>query len=181
MVRRLDDRVGDAGESLVAETRSCEQLLRALLSARHDRVGLRAGPLERLLELGPGGVRELRRLVTRLLEEPRPASLGFAQLLRRLAVRIGEELAGVVTRRVDDLCALALALLPEPLDLALPLPEVGLPAPHLLLGAPQLRRGRALRVALEHVGEFAASRIRCSASMRTAWPVGSTCAPWPAA
>ena len=26
--------------------------------------------------------------------------------------------------------------------------------PHLLLGAPQLRRGRALRVALEHVGEF---------------------------
>ena len=46
-----------------AEPGRGEKLLGALLGAREDRAGLGAGPLERLLDLGAGGVRQLGRLV----------------------------------------------------------------------------------------------------------------------
>jgi hypothetical protein len=92
--------------------------------------------------------------VTCLLEEARAARLGLTELLRRLAIRVGEKLAGLVPRRVHDLGALPLALLPEALDLALAARENGLLAADLLLRTRELRRGCPLRVPLEHVGEF---------------------------
>jgi hypothetical protein len=92
--------------------------------------------------------------VTSLLEQARPARLGLAQLLCRLPVCVGKQLARLVARRVDDLSPLALALLPKALDLVLAPGELGLPAPDLLFGLADLRRRRALGVTLEHVGEL---------------------------
>ena len=83
-LRRPDDRVGNARDRLVAEPCRRQQLLGALLCADHDRVRLGARPLERLLHLGAGRVRELGRLVARLLEQLGAAGLGLAELLRRL-------------------------------------------------------------------------------------------------
>ena len=59
-----------------------QQLLGALLRALQDEAALRARPLERLLDLGAGGVGELGGLVARLLEQPVAAGLGLAELLR---------------------------------------------------------------------------------------------------
>src|SRR5207253_9225263 len=116
--------------------------------------GLRARPLERLLDLGPRRVRQLCRLVTRLLEEPRPACLGLAELLRRLGVRPREELARLLVRRAEDLGPLPLAVRAIALDVGLLGLELALAAPDLLLGAPELGGGRGLRVALERVREL---------------------------
>ena len=115
----LADRVG-------AEPGGGQQLLGALLGAREDRARLRAGPFERLLDLGTRGVRQLGRLVARLLEQPGALRLGFVELGRRVAVRIREQLARLGLRGVDDLVALALALVAEALDLALALLQVAL-------------------------------------------------------
>src|SRR5207244_3782547 len=76
---------------------------------------------ERLLDLGAGRVRQLRRLVSRLLEQTAPLRLGLSKLLGRVPVRIREELTGFIASVVQQLCALPLALLPVALDLALPL------------------------------------------------------------
>ncbi len=92
--------------------------------------------------------------MARLLEQAGAAGLGLAELLRRLAIRVGEQLSGLGPRRVHDLRALALALRPVALDLALALGQVGLLAPNLLLGPAELRRRGALGVALEDVGEL---------------------------
>ena len=73
--RRFDgvhDRLGDTPDRLVAETGGAEELLGAVLGAPDDRGRLRPRPLERLLDLGAGGVRQLGRLVTGLLEQPAP-------------------------------------------------------------------------------------------------------------
>ena len=106
--------------------------------------GLRARPLERLLDLGPRRVRELGRLVARLLEQPCAARLGLAELLRGVAVaRSASSCARLVAGRVQDLGALALALGAVALELGLALLQLALAPPDLLLGAPQLRGGRA--------------------------------------
>ncbi|MBA2360431.1 MAG: hypothetical protein H0V79_05760 [Actinobacteria bacterium] len=112
--------------------------------------------------------------MARLLEETGAAGLGLTELLGRLPVGVGEKLTRLVARGVHDLGALALALLAEPLDLRLAPPELGLPPPNLLLGLAELSRRRALDVRSRTSANSAASRIRCKASIRTAWPVGST-------
>jgi hypothetical protein len=84
-----------------------------------------------------------------LLEQARAAGLGLAELLRGLAVRVGEQLTDLVAGRVEDLCALALALLPEPFDLTIALGELGLPVADFLFRARDLRGRGALRVALQ--------------------------------
>ena len=149
-----EDRLGHFGERLRAETGCGEELLGALLGAREDRAGLCAGPLERLLDLGAGGVRQLGCLVARLLQQAGAARLGLAELGRRVAVRVREQLAGLGLGGVHDLVALALALLAEALDLPLLLLQLALAAGDLDLGAPELGGRRVLRVALERVGEL---------------------------
>ena len=89
-----------------------------------------------------------------LLEQPGATRLCLAELLARLAVRIGDELPGLVAGRGQDLVPLALALLAEPLDVALALLDVLLALAHFVLGALKLCCRGALRVALEHVGEL---------------------------
>jgi hypothetical protein len=125
-----------------------------VLRAREDRSRLRARPFEGLLDLGARRIRELGRLVTGLLEEPVPARLGFLQLARRVAVRVREQLARLVAGGVHHLGALALRFLAVALDLGLALLQLALPAPHLLLGALELRRRSRLRVALDRVREL---------------------------
>jgi hypothetical protein len=112
---------------------------------------LSACPLEGPFDLGAGRIRELGCLVTRLLEQSSTAGFGLAKLLRRVAVRFGDELAGFVPGRGHDLDALALALIFVALDLGLPLLEVDLLLAHLLLGPLNLSGGRRLGIALEHV------------------------------
>src|SRR5207244_9960156 len=65
-----------------------------------------------------------------------------------------EQLARLVAGRVEDLSALAVALLPVPLDLRLALLQLALASPDLLLGLAELGRGRRLGVALDRVGEL---------------------------
>src|SRR5207244_13455827 len=95
-----------------AEPGGRQQLLGTLLRARDDERGLGACPFERLLDLGPCSVRQLGCLVPRLLEQASRARLGLPQLLARLALGVREDPAGFGLRRVQDLCALAVALLP---------------------------------------------------------------------
>ena len=153
-VVRIDDRLHDLADRGLAEAGGSEQLLGALLRTGHDGGRLRAGPLERLLDLGPGGVRELGRLVPRLLEQPVPARLGLAQLARRVGVGLAEQVAGLGLGGGEDLRALALRLAAVALDLGLALLELVLLLAHLLFGALELRGGRGLGVALERVGEL---------------------------
>ena len=70
-----------------------EELLGAHARALDDDVGLRAGPLERLLDLGAGGVRQLGRLVAGLLEETVAARLGVMELGAGIPVRLRQDLA----------------------------------------------------------------------------------------
>ena len=92
--------------------------------------------------------------MARLLEEPGAATLCLAKLFGRLAVRVGDELAGLVAGRGDDLVALTVALVAEAQDLGLPLLKVDLLLADLLLGSRELSGGRILGVALEDVGEL---------------------------
>ena len=59
---------------------------------------------------------------------------------------------GFVPRRIEDLGALALALLAEALDLVLALLQRALAPAHLFLGAAKLGRGRGLCIPLDRVG-----------------------------
>src|SRR5256885_13875758 len=92
--------------------------------------------------------------MARLLEQPGATTLGLAQLLGRLAVRVGDELAGLVAGCGHDLVALAIALVAEAQDLGLALLKVDLLLPDLLLGSRELSSRRVLGVALEDVGEL---------------------------
>jgi hypothetical protein len=92
--------------------------------------------------------------VAGLLEQARTLRLGLAQFLRRLAVRVRDDLARLVPGRRQNLVALPLALVAEALNLGLALLEVLLALADLLLGALQLGRRGPLRVALDHVGEL---------------------------
>ena len=149
----LDDGVGDLRRSRFAQSSGREQLHDTLLGARDDGRRLRAGPLEGLLDLGPRRIRELGRLMASLLEKTGLAGFGLAQLLGRVAVRVGDELAGLGAGRCSGLVAQPLALVAETLDLGvLPL-EVLLLLPDLLLGPLVLRRRGLLGVTLEDVGE----------------------------
>ena len=69
-LRRLHDRTGDLGDRVLPEPGGGEQLLGAVLRAGEHCARLGARPFERLLDLGAGGVRELGRLMARLLEQP---------------------------------------------------------------------------------------------------------------
>ena len=79
----MDDRLHDAAHVVGGKTGRAEQLCSTLLCAGDDDARLSPRPLERLVDLGPGGVRQLGRLVARLLEQARGAGLGLAQLLAR--------------------------------------------------------------------------------------------------
>ena len=149
-----DDRLGDARDLGLTETGGGQKLLGTLLRAGHDRRGLGAGPLQRLLDLGASGVRELGRLMACLLDEPRGARLGLANLLGHVALCVLEQLARLVPGCVRDLCPLALRLLAVALDLGLAVLQLVLTPRDLFLGPRQLVRGRLLRVALERVGEL---------------------------
>ena len=70
-LRGGDDRLGHPVDRVVAQAGRAEQLLGAFLRTADDHAGLRARPLERLLDLGADRVRELGRLMARLLEQPR--------------------------------------------------------------------------------------------------------------
>src|SRR4051812_26643656 len=118
-VSRSDDRLRDALDRLVAETGSAEQLLGTLLRTADDRGGLTTRPLERLFDLGAGRVRELGRLVSCLLQQPRRARLGLGDLLRGLLLRLLGRLPRLALGGVQQLGPLALALLPITVDLAL--------------------------------------------------------------
>jgi len=146
--------LGDAVDLVLAETRRREQLLGALLCSRHDRGGLRTRPLQRLLDLGARRIRELGRLVPRLLEESCRTRLGLAHLLRGVALRRLEEFTRLVAGGVQDLGPLPLRLLAVALDLRLPLLELELPAAPLFFGARELAGGGLLRVSLDRVGEL---------------------------
>jgi hypothetical protein len=92
--------------------------------------------------------------MARLLEEPIAAGLRLAKLLGRLAVRVGDELAGLVTCGGHDLIALTVALVAETQDLGLSLLKIDLLLPDFLLGARELSGRRILGIALEDVGEL---------------------------
>jgi hypothetical protein len=92
--------------------------------------------------------------VTRLLEQPVPLRLRLAQLLGRVTVRVGEQLARLVARVVQDLGTLSLALLPVPLDLGFPVLHLAAAAANLFLRLGELRLGGALRVGFDRVGEL---------------------------
>src|SRR6185312_5763244 len=70
---------------------------------------------------------------------------------RRMPLRLSLRLAGLVARSVQDLGALAFALLTEALDLVLALLQLTLTSADLLLGAADLRRRGCLCVALDRV------------------------------
>ena len=128
------------------------QLLGALLGTGHHCRGLRPRPLERLLDLGTDRVGQLGRLVASLLQQPVRARLCLADLGGRMPLRLRLGLTSFVAGRVEDLGALALALLAIPLDLVLSLLELALASADLFLGAADLGRGCRLRVALDRVG-----------------------------
>ena len=154
LVGGADDRLGDACDLGLAETGGGQELLGSLLRAGHDRGGLGAGPLERLLDFGAGGVRELGRLMACLLDEPGGARLGLANLLGHVALCVLEQLARLVPGGVRDLGPLALGLLAVALDLGLAVLQLALAPRDLFLRSRQLIRGRLLGVALERVGEL---------------------------
>ncbi len=70
----------------------------------------------------------------RLLEQLVPARFGLAQLLRSLALGIGEQLARLVAGDAEDLLALALGLLAEALDFDRAGGHLLLARPYLLFG-----------------------------------------------
>src|SRR5205814_5965314 len=135
------DRLRDLTDGRLAETRRPEQLLGAMLRARENRRGLRPRPLERLLDLRAGRVRQLRRLVSGLLEEPRALRLGLPELGPRLGVRPRDDLVRLLLRRAEDLGSLPFGVLPVPIDVGLLGLELALPLPNLLLSPAELRRG----------------------------------------
>jgi hypothetical protein len=117
-------------------------------------------------------------LVPCLLDQPRGSRLGLGELLVRLLLRFLRQLARLGFGRVQHLRALALALLPVALDLTLTVLQLTLAARDLLLGAPKLRGGGRLRVALDRVGHLGrgadhVQRVPCARRARS----GS--APWP--
>src|SRR5438552_16019861 len=79
LLRRAHDRGGYLGDRLLSQPGGGEQLLRALLGAADDDARLIPSPLQRLLDLCAGGIRQLGRLMTRLLDEPGAACLGLLQ------------------------------------------------------------------------------------------------------
>jgi hypothetical protein len=92
--------------------------------------------------------------VAGLLEQPVRARFRLADLGGRMALRLGFYFADLVARRAQHLGALALALLPVALDLALPLLQLALPAADLFLRAPDLGRRCGLSIALDRVGHL---------------------------
>src|SRR5581483_8842124 len=118
-VRRVEERLRDLRELVAAETGGGQQLLGAFLRALQRGSGLRARPVEGLVDLGAHRVRELGGLVPRLLEQPGAARLGLAHLRGGVAVRVREQLARLVLRVLQQLVALALAVLAEALDASL--------------------------------------------------------------
>jgi len=134
----LHDCVRDLPDRSLAQTRGCKQLLGAVLRTGENRAGLCARPFERLLDLGAGGVRELGRLVARLLEEAVALGLGLLQLAGGVGVRLRQQLARLVPGRVQQLRALSLALLAVALDLCLAILQVVLAAADLFLGLAEL-------------------------------------------
>src|SRR5262249_5308686 len=115
---------------------------------------LRPRPLEGLLDLGAGSIRELGRLVAGLLEQPIRTRLSFADLGRGVSLRLGLHLAYLVACGIQHLGPLALALLPVALDVVLALLQFALPSADLLFRAPDLRGRRGLSVALDRVGHL---------------------------
>ena len=105
---------------------------------------------------------------------PRASS---ASLAPRVSRRHSEQLARLALARGHDLGALALALVAIALDLGLALLELVLLPADFLFGrwswaAEAFWASRSIVSA-----NSAAARIRCSASIRTACPVGSTLGP----
>jgi hypothetical protein len=125
-----------------------------VLRAGEDRRALRAGPLERLLDLGTRGVRQLCRLVARLLEQPAPLGLRLLELAGGVGVGLRQKVAGLVPGRVQQLGALPLALDAVPLDLRLAPLEILLAPADLFLRLAELGGGCVLGVALDRVGEL---------------------------
>src|SRR4029078_2531083 len=107
------------GDRVLPEAGCGEQLLGAVLGTGEDRAGLCTRPLERLLDLGAGRVRQLGGLMTRLLEETVPLRLRLLQLACCIGVRAREELARLVPGGIQHLRPLTLALLAVPLDFRL--------------------------------------------------------------
>src|SRR5436190_1406180 len=128
---RVDDRLRDARDGILAQAGRREELLGAVLGSCEDRASLGARPLERLLDLGARGIRQLDRLMARLLEQAVALCLGLLQLARGVGIRLREQLARLVLGGVQDLAALAIAFLPVALDLGLALQELALAAAHL--------------------------------------------------
>src|SRR2546430_3262360 len=128
---RTADRLPDTAHDIVAQPGGAEQLLRAFLGPADDRTGLRARPLESLLDLGPRRVRELGRLVARLLEQARGARFGLFDLLRGLLLRFLRRLPGLGLRGVQHLGPLALALAAEALDLGLAVLQLEIGTAHV--------------------------------------------------
>src|SRR5829696_165706 len=153
-LRCADDGVDRFLDGRLAVTGCGQKLLGAHTRPLDDDLGLRSGPLESLLDLGAGGVRQPGRLVARLLEEPVAARLGVVELRARVAVRLRQDLARLVSRGIEDLAALALGLLANACDLGLALLQVHLRLADLLLGLADLLGGRFLRVALDRVREL---------------------------
>ena len=154
LVDGVDDRLADALDLVLAEPGRCEQLLGAGLSAAENCRGLRARPLERLLDLGAGRVGQLGRLVARLLEQAVALRLGLAKLLRRVAVRVREQLARLIAGGVQHLGALALALLAVALDLRLAILLLAPATAYFFFGLGELRLGCLLCVGLDRVREL---------------------------
>ena len=125
-----------------------------MLGPREDGGGLRARPLERLLDLGPSRVGELGRLMARLLEQAGALRLRLPQLGGRLGVGARHDLPRLLVRGAHDLAPLALGLLAVALEVSLLRLELALAPPNLLLRPAELRRRGALGVALERVGEL---------------------------
>src|SRR6185437_5392939 len=113
---------------------------------------LRTRPFERLLYLGARGIRQLGRLVSRLLEQAVRTSFSLTDLGGRLPLDIGLGLTCFIARAVQHLGALALALLTEPLDLVLALLQLALATGDLFLGASKLSGRSGLSVSLDRVG-----------------------------
>ena len=153
-LRGAHDRARDLSDRFLAETRCRQQLLGAVLGTGEHGRSLCTRPLERLLDLGAGGVRELRRLMARLLEQSAALRLRLLELAGRVGVRLREQLARLVAGGVQHLGALALAFEPVTLDLRLAVLQLALAAAHLFLGLPELGAGGGLRIALDRVGEL---------------------------
>ena len=152
--RGLDDRRGDLADRLGAEACGTEELLGALLGARDDRSRLRAGPVQGLGDVGAGRVRELGRLMPRLLEQPGAASFGVPGERIRLAFGAEPELARLEARGVDHLEALPLGVEALHIELRLVLTELAMLPAHLTLDAAVLLRRRSLGVPLQYVCEL---------------------------